>query len=73
MVWRGLFDYSLKIPNTVAGKRSDGYYGNQTGFTVEGWMDSESFIKYSDVNAVASANFEWNILKDLKLTGDCRI
>ena len=32
-------------------------------------MDSESFIKYSDVNAVASANFEWNILKDLKLTG----
>ncbi|WP_270633708.1 TonB-dependent receptor [Parabacteroides goldsteinii] len=65
----GLIDYSLKIPNTVAGKRSDGYYGNQTGFTVEGWMDSESFIKYSDVNAVASANFEWNILKDLKLTG----
>lgn len=65
----GLISYAIKVPNTIAGKRSDGYYGNQTGFTIEGWMDSESFIKNNDVDVIASANFEWNILKDLKLTG----
>ena len=65
----GLISYAIKVPNTIAGKRSDGYYGNQTGFTIEGWMDSESFIKNDDVDVIASANFEWNILKDLKLTG----
>ena len=65
----GLIDYSIKVPNTVAGKKSDGYYGHQTGFAIEGWMDSESFIKNNDVEAITNANFEWNILKDLKLTG----
>lgn len=65
----GIISYAIKVPNTIAGKRSDGYYGNQTGFTIEGWMDSESFIKDKDVDVIASANFEWNILKDLKLTG----
>ncbi|WP_455622037.1 SusC/RagA family TonB-linked outer membrane protein [Parabacteroides sp.] len=65
----GLIDYSMKVPNTIPGKKSDGYYGNQTGFTIEGWMDSESFIKDNSVNSVINANVEWNILKDLKLTG----
>ena len=32
----GLISYAIKVPNTIAGKRSDGYYGNQTGFTIEG-------------------------------------
>lgn len=65
----GLINYSIKIPNTYAGKRSDGYYGNQTGYTIEGWMDSESFIKNTNIEATASTNIEWNILKNLKLTG----
>jgi hypothetical protein len=65
----GLLDYALKIPNTIAGKKSDGYYGQQTGFTIEGWMDSEAFIKNSSNRALASAGFDWNLLESLKLTG----
>jgi TonB-linked SusC/RagA family outer membrane protein len=65
----GLLDYALKIPNTIAGKKSDGYYGQQTGFTIEGWMDSEAFIKSTSNRIDASAGFEWNILQALKLTG----
>lgn len=65
----GLVDYSIKIPNTIPGKKSDGYYGQQTGFTIEGWMDSNSFIKNNDIDALANVSLEWNILKDLKLTG----
>lgn len=64
-----LLNYALKIPNTIAGKKSDGYYGQQTGFTIEGWMDSEAFIKSTSNRMNASAGFEWDILKSLKLTG----
>lgn len=65
----GLLNYALKIPNTIAGKKSDGYYGQQTGFTIEGWMDSEAFIKSSSNRMNVSAGFEWDIVKSLKLTG----
>ncbi len=64
-----LLDYALKIPNTIAGKKSDGYYGQQTGFTVEGWLDSEAFIASTSSRMNSSAGFEWDILADLKLTG----
>lgn len=64
----GLVDYSIKIPNTYAGKMSNGYYGNQTGFTIEGWMDSNSFISNDDLNAVANLGLDWDIFKNLKLT-----
>ncbi len=65
----GLLDYAIKIPNTIAGKKSDGYYGQQTGFTIEGWLDSESFSRSASNRANASAGFDWNIFKSLKLTG----
>lgn len=64
----GLINYAIKIPNTYAGKMSNGYYGNQTGFTIEGWMDSESFISTSDLNSVASLGLDWTIVKNLTLT-----
>ncbi len=65
----GLINYAIKIPNTYAGKMSNGYYGNQTGFTIEGWMDSESFIKNNNLDAIASIGLDWYITKSLKLTG----
>ncbi len=65
----GLLDYAIKIPNTYAGKMSNGYYGNQTGFTIEGWMDSESFISNDNQDAIASVSLDWNIFKSLKITG----
>ena len=65
----GLLGDALKIPNTIAGKKSDGYYGQQTGFTIEGWMDSESFIKDATNRMNVSAGFEWDIVKSLRLTG----
>ena len=64
-----LLDYALKIPNTIAGKKSDGYYGQQTGFTVEGWLDSEAFIENTSSRMNTSAGFEWDILSGLRLTG----
>lgn len=64
----GLVNYAIKIPNTYAGKMSNGYYGNQTGFTIEGWMDSESFISNDDFNSVASLGLDWTILKNLTFT-----
>jgi len=65
----GLINYSIKIPSTYAGKMSNGYYGNQTGFTIEGWMDSESFISSTDLGAVANLTLDWEIIKSLTLTG----
>lgn len=65
----GLVDYSIKVPNVYAGKMSNGYYGNQTGFTVEGWMDSESFRSNNSLNGIASIGLDWNITKNLMLTG----
>jgi TonB-linked SusC/RagA family outer membrane protein len=65
----GLLDYAIKIPNTYAGKMSNGYYGNQTGFTIEGWMDSEAFLSNNNTDAIASVSLDWNITKTLKLTG----
>lgn len=66
---QGLLDYALKIPNTIAGRKSDGYYGNQTGFTVEGWMDSESYISNDNKNLYSNLSLDWDIVKGLKLTG----
>ena len=65
----GLVNYAIKIPNTIPGKMSNGYYGNQTGYTIEGWMDSESFISNDNLSALFSASVDWNITKALKLTG----
>lgn len=64
----GLIDYAIKIPNTIAGKMSNGYYGNQTGFTVEGWMDSESFLSNDYKDILTNASLDWDIAKSLKLT-----
>ncbi len=65
----GLINYSIKIPNTIPGQMSDGYYGNQVGFTIEGWMDSESYRSNNHTNAIANVNLDYDILKSLKLTG----
>jgi TonB-linked SusC/RagA family outer membrane protein len=65
----GLLDYAIKIPNAYAGKMSNGYYGNQTGFTIEGWMDSQSFRSNNNLDAISSISLDWNITKSLKLTG----
>lgn len=64
-----LINYALKIPNTTAGKMSNGYYGHQTGFTIEGWMDSESYIKNDNLDLYSNVSLDWDITKSLKLTG----
>jgi TonB-linked SusC/RagA family outer membrane protein len=66
---QGLLDYALKIPNTIPGRKSNGYYGNQTGFTVEGWMDSESYISNDNKNLYSNLSLDWDIVKGLKATG----
>ncbi|HTF20764.1 MAG TPA: SusC/RagA family TonB-linked outer membrane protein, partial [Chryseolinea sp.] len=66
---KGLIDYSIKIPNGIPGKMSNGYYGNQTGFTVEGWMDSESYINTRNTDLYGNVSLDYNITKSLKITG----
>lgn len=66
---QGLLDYAIKIPTTIAGKKSNGYYGNQTGFTIEGWMDSESYITNDNKNLYSNISLDWDVVKGLKLTG----
>lgn len=65
----GLIDYSIKIPNTIPGKLADGTYGNFTGFTTEGWMDSHSFDKNVNQNFIGNGSLDWNITKSLKVSG----
>lgn len=64
----GMLDYAIKIPTTIPGKMSNGYYGNQTGFTVEGWLDSESFISNNTLNLYSNLALDYEITKSLKLT-----
>jgi TonB-linked SusC/RagA family outer membrane protein len=65
----GILSYAIKVPTTIPGRKSNGYYGNQTGFTTEGWMDSESFIANDNKNLYSNASIDWDIVKGLKLTG----
>lgn len=65
----GLISYAIKIPNTVPGRLPDGTYGNFTGFTTEGWMDSHSFEKNTNQNFIGNTSLDWNITKSLKVSG----
>lgn len=62
-------DYAMKIPTTIAGRRSDGYYGNLTGFTIEGWLNSNSFRKIKDTRLRGSADLKYNITESLSIQG----
>ena len=65
----GLIDYAIKIPNTTPGRLPDGTYGNFTGFTTEGWMDSRSFDKIVSNTFIGNVRLDWEIIKSLKLSG----
>ncbi len=62
-------EYALKIPTTIAGKRSDGTYGSLTGFTIEGWLNSNSFRKIKDTRLRGSIDLKYNISESLSIQG----
>lgn len=62
-------DYAMKIPTTIAGKRSDGTYGNLTGFTIEGWLDSNSFRKIKDTRVRGSLDLKYDLTESLSIQG----
>lgn len=64
-----LIDYALKIPTTIAGKRSDGTYGSLTGFTIEGWLASNSFRKIKDTRLRGSIDLKYNLTESLSIQG----
>lgn len=65
----GLLNYAIKIPNRIPGKMSNGYYGHDTGFSIDGWMDSESFISNENKDFYANVSVDWDITPSLKITG----
>ncbi len=64
-----LIDYALKIPTTIGGKRADGSYGSLTGFTIEGWMDSNSFRKIKNTRMRGSVDLKYNLTDNLSIQG----
>ncbi|MEQ9221764.1 MAG: TonB-dependent receptor [Cyclobacteriaceae bacterium] len=64
----GIVAYSIKIPNTIPGRLSNGYYGNQVGFTTEGWMDSESYVSNDYKDIYSNISLDWDITESLKFT-----
>lgn len=64
----GIVAYSIKIPNTIPGRLSNGYYGNQVGFTTEGWMDSESYVSNDYKDVYTNLSLDWDITESLKFT-----
>jgi len=65
----GLITYGIKIPNTIPARKSDGTYGNTSGFTTAGWLDSESFSNTKNNNFLGSAELEYSPFKSLKISG----
>lgn len=64
----GMVAYSIKIPNTIPGRLPNGYYGNQVGFTIEGWMDSESYVANDFKDIYSNISLDWDITESLKFT-----
>lgn len=64
----GMVGYSIKIPNTIPGRLSNGYYGNQVGFTTEGWLDSESYVSNDYKDVYTNLSLDWDITESLKFT-----
>jgi TonB-linked SusC/RagA family outer membrane protein len=60
---------ALKLPPTVAGRKSDGTYDHVSGITLEGWLDSDSFDTEKQNYVFGSMELTYQILKDLTITG----
>lgn len=65
----GMITYGIKIPNTIPVRKADGSYGNSSGFTTAGWLDSESFGNVKSSNFLGSVELEYDLLKSLKISG----
>src|SRR5690625_2121821 len=65
----GLLQYSLKIPTRIAGLKSNGMYGHSSGFTIPGWMDSNSFRSIDDTRFRGSLGLDYKITEKLTFNG----
>jgi len=59
---------AVKIPPTLAGRKSDGTYGHVTGQSIEAFMDSESFNEQKNTYFLGNIDLSYNLLKNLKVT-----
>lgn len=63
-----LIGNAIKLPPTIAGKKSDGTYDHVSGITLEGWLDSESFREDKENYLFGNFQVRYNILPDLIFT-----
>lgn len=61
--------FAVRTPSYLGGRKADGTYDHIAGFTIEGWLDSESFISVDKENFLGNISLEYDIFKNLKLTG----
>ncbi|MBN1819521.1 MAG: TonB-dependent receptor [Prolixibacteraceae bacterium] len=66
---RQFVKFAARTPSYIGGKKADGTYDHIAGFTIEGWLDSESFISVDKENFLGNVSLEYDLLKNLKLTG----
>lgn len=60
---------AMRNANTIPGLKPDGFYGRNEVYHPEADLDSKSFTSYNDNYFYANGDMTWEILKDLKVTG----
>lgn len=65
----GIVRGAMRNANTILGVYPDGYYGRNESIHPEADLESKNFVKTNGYSFYGNAEMAWNILKDLKLTG----
>lgn len=65
----GIITGAVRLPVTIAGRKSDGTYGWLTNQYPEASMDSESFRENKLKHFLGNAKLTWNIFRGLSLSG----
>jgi TonB-linked SusC/RagA family outer membrane protein len=64
-----LVNATMRLNNTIAGRKSDGTYGYISTFAPEAYLDSESFIEEVTKKFMGNIALNWEVIKDLDLSG----
>ncbi len=65
----GIVSGAMRNANAIPGATPDGFWGRNETLHPEADLNSKSFIYNGGTNLYTNASLAWNILKDLKITG----
>lgn len=65
----GIVRGAMRNSNAILGVRPDGFYGRNESIHPEADLESKSFIKNNGYSFYSNAEMAWNIIKDIKITG----